>query len=158
MSGADASEEEKTWRRRLASRANNRAWSLSEQGSRTPQQDLEMLDAAHASMHLWSTIGSERNLALAQLLLGQVHALLGNASSAMFYALAAQAYLTVNSREVGDVAISHAVLAAAAHCAKDSALHAASYRAAMSLIAEMQAGEDKAIVEATMNVVPRPKD
>ena len=38
------------WQRRLASHANNRAWSLSESLSRTPEEDEEMLQAAHAAM------------------------------------------------------------------------------------------------------------
>lgn len=49
-----------------------------------------MLDAAHAAMYLWSTIGTELNLALAQSLLGQVHAFLGNSRFAMPYAQAAR--------------------------------------------------------------------
>lgn len=151
------SEEQRTWRRRFASHANNRAWTLSEQASRTPQEDLDMLDAAHAAMHLWRAIGNDRNLALAELLLGQVHALLGSARFALPYAEAAHAYFTSNPSEPCDLAISHAVLANAAHCAGNSALYETSYRAASALIAKLPDGDDKAIVEQTMSVVPKPE-
>lgn len=150
-------DEERTWRRRLASRANNRGWSLAEQLSRTPQEDREMLDAAHASMHLWSTIGNARNFALAQLLLGQVHALLGNARYALPYAEAAHSYLSANASEPWEVAMSHAVLAAAAYCAGNSTLHETNYCTALAIVAKLPDGQDKAIFAATMNVVPKPK-
>ncbi|HEY2780077.1 MAG TPA: hypothetical protein VGI90_04860 [Steroidobacteraceae bacterium] len=156
MSESPLSEEEATWRRRFASRANNRAWTLSEQKSRTPQEDREMLDAAHASMHLWSTIGTARNVASAQLLLGQVHALLANAQYALPYAQAAHVYFTSNPSEPGQVAFSHAVMAAAAHSAGNSALHETHYLAAIALIGKLPNKEEKANLEATLNVIPKP--
>ena len=156
MDDSPASEEERTWIRRLASRANNRAWSLAEQPSRTPEEDRDMLDAAHAAMNLWSQIETPRNFALAQLLLGQVHALLGNANYALPYAEAAHRYLAATASEPWQAAMSHAILAGAAHCAGDSALHETHYSAALALSAMMPNAEDRAIFEATIKVVPRP--
>jgi hypothetical protein len=156
MSESPPSDEENTWHRRLASRANNRAWTLAEQQSRTPHEDREMLDAAHASMHLWSSIGTARNVASAELLLGQVHALLANPPHALHYAQAAHAYFTSNPNEPAQVAFSHAVLAAAAHCAGDAALHETHYRAAVALLDEIPNKEAKANLEATLNVIPKP--
>jgi hypothetical protein len=115
-----------------------------------------MLEAAHASMHLWSTIGTARNIALAQLLLGQVHALLGDARYALSYAEAAHTYFTSNPGEPWDVAISHAVLAGAAHCAGNATLHETHFGAALALIAQLPNGKEKAVLEATMKVVPKP--
>ena len=46
-------EETASWRKRLASQANNRAWSLAEQHARSADEDEEMLQAAHASAYLW---------------------------------------------------------------------------------------------------------
>jgi hypothetical protein len=116
-----------------------------------------MLDAAHAAMYLWSTIGTPRNIASAQLLLGQVHALLGNAHYAMPYAQAAHSYFTSNASDPWQVALSHAIQAAAAHCAGKPALHETHYSAALALSATLTNKEDMAIFEATMNVVPKPK-
>lgn len=115
-----------------------------------------MLDAAHASMHLWSAIGTEHNVARAQLLLGQVHALLANARFALPYAQAAHAYFASNPTEPGEVAFSHAVLAAAAHSAGNSVLHETSYRAAVALIDKLPNKQEKANLEATLNVIPKP--
>jgi hypothetical protein len=158
MTESQPSEDERTWRRKFASRANNCAWTLSEQSSRTADEDLEMLDAAHAAMHLWSTIGTAQNIAAAQQLLGQVHALLGNAEYAMKYAEAAHQYVTSAPNEPWQLAISTAILANAARCAGNSALYRSSYRTAEELIAAMPAGPDKAIVEATLKVVPKPPE
>jgi len=40
-------EEIALWQRRLASQANNRAWTLAEMPRRSPGEDEEMLHAAH---------------------------------------------------------------------------------------------------------------
>jgi hypothetical protein len=156
MNESVASDDELAWRRRFASRANNRGWSLSEQTSRTAEEDREMLDAAHAAMHLWSSIGNARHLAHAHLLLGQVHALLGNPRYAMPYAELAHDYFNSNAGEAWEMAIPLAVLANAAHCAGNSALYESSYWAAAKLTANLPKGEDKTILEATLNVVPKP--
>jgi len=50
MSETPSRNEAAIWQRRLASQANNRAWTLSESLSRTPEEDEEMLQAAHAAM------------------------------------------------------------------------------------------------------------
>jgi len=157
MSSSPAADEEATWRRRLAARANNRAWTLSEQTTRTPEEDREMLQAAHAAMYLWSAIGTPLNIALAQLLLGQVHALLGDARYAMSYAEAAHKYFSANAAEPWQAALSHAIFAAAAHCAGDSGLHERHYSAALALVATLPNAEDRAVFDATMKVVPRPR-
>ena len=40
-------EETAIWQKRLASQANNRAWTLADQSSRTPEEDEQLLQAAH---------------------------------------------------------------------------------------------------------------
>ena len=52
MNANPTPDDEAAWRRKLAAAANNRAWTLSGQIIRTPAEDQEMRDAAHASMHL----------------------------------------------------------------------------------------------------------
>jgi hypothetical protein len=150
------SEDESAWRRRLGSAANNRGWSLAEKLNRSAEEDQEMLNAAHASVHLWSTIGTPRNIALGQLLLGQVHALLANPKYAMQHATAAYEYFTSNESAPWELAFAHAVLANAAHCCGNAGLYASSYRQAEALVASLPDPEDRAILQATMNVIPKP--
>lgn len=149
-------EGEAAWRRKLGSAANNRGWNLAERLTRTKEEDQEMLDAAHAAAHLWRTIGNDKNFALRHLLLGQVHALLGNTSFAMSYATQAYAFLTTDGSQAWAVALTHAVLANAAHCAGKAALHVSHYQTAEMLIAALPAQEDRDILLATLRVVPKP--
>jgi hypothetical protein len=149
-------DDEAPWRRRLGSAANNRGWTLTEQLTRTPEEDQEMLNAAHASVHLWRTIGNDNNFALGHLLLGQVHALLGNAVYAMKYANLAYDYFTSKDSDPWEVAIVHAVLANAAQCAGMTALHESHYKMADELVAALSDPEEKDILLATLRVVPKP--
>jgi hypothetical protein len=156
MNAPQHSEDEAAWRKKLASGANNRAWTLSEQLTRTPDEDQEMLNAAHASAHLWSTIGNDKNFALGHLLLGQVHALLGNASYAVSHASSAFASMTGPDSDPWEVAIAHAVMANASHCAGNGAQHQLHYATADKLIAALADPEEREIVLATLRVVPKP--
>ena len=149
-------EDEPKWRRRLGSGANNRAWTLSEQLSRTREEDDEMLHAAHASAYLWSTVGNEQNAALANLLLGQVHALLGSAALAARFSNSASEFFTGRKSEPWELALTHAVAANAAHCSGDIPSHRAEYAAALRAIETIADAEEKEIVLATLRVVPRP--
>ena len=64
------------WHKRFAVICNNRAWDLATQ-SRTPQQDREMLNRAHASTWHWGQIGEELNRMRVTMLLAEAHTLLG---------------------------------------------------------------------------------
>jgi beta-galactosidase/beta-glucuronidase len=149
-------DDEAAWLRKLGSAANNRGWTLTEQLTRTPEEDQEMLNAAHASVHLWRTIGNDKNFALGHLLLGQVHALLGNASYAINYANLAYAYFTSKQSDPWEVAMVHAVRANAAHCAGLAALHESHYQTAEKLVAALSDLQEKEILLATLRVVPKP--
>ena len=73
MTEKPSPEEVVRWQHRLAGQANNRAWSLSEQASRSAAEDEEMLNAAHAAMYFWSIVGNANN---------QAHAVAANVASA----------------------------------------------------------------------------
>ena len=149
-------DDESKWRRRFASFANNRAWTLAEMPRRSAQEDEEMLHAAHASAHLWSAIGNERNAAFADLLLGQVHALLGNATLATRYAKSAGEFFSNGASAPEELAMVHTVAANAAHCSGDAASHRREYAAAVSAIDAIANEKEKEIALATLCVVPKP--
>jgi hypothetical protein len=85
MADAPSSEEVALWQRRLAAQANNRAWRLSESLSRSPEEDEEMLQGAHASMYFWKIVGAAGNRAHAAQLLAHVYALLKLPNPATYY-------------------------------------------------------------------------
>lgn len=156
MTEQPSAEETARWRRRFAAGANNRSWTLAEQVSRTPAEDAEMLHAAHASRYLWGPIGTEKNLASADLLLGQVHALLGLGQTAMPYAQSAFEYFTSRQSEAGELAFAHAVRANAAHASGEHDLHRDSYAKALEFADALTLPEDRKIFDATFDLIPKP--
>src|SRR5437763_8479726 len=121
---APSEDEVRRWRRRFAAEANNRGWALAEQPTRSAAEDAEMLDAAHASRHLWAPIGTADNAAYAELLLAQVNALLGHGASALAHARVAHDHLAAAGRSAWEMAVANAVLVHAAHAAGGASLHA----------------------------------
>lgn len=89
----------KTWHRRFAVEANNGAWTLSEKTELATEEMSELLYAAYAAAHHWSKIGTEEQIAHAELLLGRVHALLGHGELAMKFATAAFNSMTSRNSE-----------------------------------------------------------
>ena len=143
------------WHQRFAASCNNLAWDLATQ-ARSKAQDREMLDAAHASAWHWSQIGTELHRMRAQLLVAEVHALLGMGPSA--YVLADEAREYFLSRETPDweVALTHAVHAHAAYAAKRPEEHRRAHASATAAIEALADPEDRQIIEKTFSQVPPP--
>lgn len=156
MADRPSPEEVALWQRRLAAQANNRAWRLSESTSRSPQEDEEMLHAAHASNYFWKIVGNANNHAHAAQLLAHVYALLKLPKPAKHYFAQAEPTFLEQECEPWEKACALAVKANIAAAAGDSALHESSYREAERLIAALPDPEDREILNATIRVVPKP--
>lgn len=142
--------------RRHAVECNNLAWSLSEQGARSAAEDEDMLNAAHASAFHWSRAGNELNAARAWMLLGRVHALLGNGREALRYARQSHDYLVAHDPPDWELAFAHAVLAHAAWAAGDGTLHALHHAKARELGEAIADAEDRSIFLGTFGTIPQP--
>jgi hypothetical protein len=79
-------------RRRLAVDLFNHAWTLMSLPGRTPEQDDELIHAAHASRHHWAEVGTTANLARGEWQVSRVYATLGRAEPALFHAGRCLAY------------------------------------------------------------------
>ena len=146
----------RAWHRRFAVECNNRAWDLSVQ-PRTPLQDREMLDCAHASAWHWDKIGSELNRMRAVTLLAEVHAQLGFGRSALAFAQTMSDFFAQRGEtEAWERAITSAVEAHAAHAGGDMARHGAAHARAVLALAGIDDEEDRAIVFKTFAQVPTP--
>ncbi len=156
MTEQTSDDDVRKWHRRFAIDANNRAWALAEMAQRSPAEDAEMLDVAHASAWHWSKVGTAHNTALADMLLAQVHALVGDGAPAMRHAEAMFAYFGARESEPWEIAFAHAVLAHAAHAAHDDARHRQHYATASDLGAALANVEERAIFDATFRTVPAP--
>jgi hypothetical protein len=135
---------------------NNLAWELNEQSGRTPNQDEEMLNAAHASAFHWTRVGTELNHARAKMLLGQVHAALGDGKYAMMYAQQSYNYVTTHDSPDWEVAFAHAILAHAAYAAGDSDLHQEHYTRARELGGAIAEPQEQEIFFKTFDRLPEP--
>jgi hypothetical protein len=155
MSDAKASEEATAWHRRFAAAGNNRAWDLSVR-TRSPDEDQEMLNAAHASAWHWTKVGTELNRMRAVLLLAEVHALLGFGQSALAYAEEMRTYFLGVQSPDWEVAFVHVVHAHAASAAGDLEKHRTSYGVAVAAIEAISSEVERGIVAGTFSHVPRP--
>ena len=156
MSEKPSAEEVALWQRRLASQANNRAWSLSEQASRTPEEDEEMLQAAHAAMYFWNIVGKPNNKAHAVQLLAHVCATLKQPIAAARYLAQSNAVFMADSAEPWERALAHAVAANVAWAGGETAEHLAHYHQAVERVAALPDPQEREILEATLQVLPAP--
>ncbi len=120
MNSPTLTEEQAQANRWHASECNNRAWELAELAARTPEQDSEMLNAAHAAAFHWRQAGTALHVARAQMLLAHVHAQLGHGQLALRYAERSHVFLLDNNSPDWERAFSHAILAQAALAAGEN--------------------------------------
>jgi hypothetical protein len=156
MSNLPKQSDPEAWHRYFAVECNNRAWALTVQ-ARTPAEDREMLDAAHAAAFHWGHVGTELHHARARMLLAEVHALLGHADTALSYAKEIRAFFLGRQTDDWELAFTHAIYAHAAHSAGDLRTHRAAYLVAEAALAAIADPEDRAIVQQTFDRIPRPE-
>ncbi|HKT29726.1 hypothetical protein [Dyella sp.] len=145
------------WQRRLASRANNRAWTLAEMLHRAREEDDEMLHAAHAAMYFWSMVGEPSHHAHAAQLLAHVYALLKRPGPAVHYLSKALPYFEQHGCAPWEKAFAHAIAANVAYAEGNAAEHAKQYVDAQQAAAHITDPETRDMFAATLRVVPVPK-
>ena len=144
------------WQRRFASQANNRAWTLAEMLHRSPEEDEEMLQAAHAAMYFWKIVGTPSNHAHAAQLLAHVYALLKLPRPAAQYLSKSLPYLTQHDCAPWEVAFAHAVAANVASAEGNAAAYAKHYAEAQAAAAHITDPETREMFVATLRVVHAP--
>jgi hypothetical protein len=144
------------WQRRLASQANNRAWTLAEILHRSPEEDEEMLQAAHAAMYFWKIVGTPSNHAHAAQLLAHVYALLKFPGPAAQYLSKSLPHFTQHDCAPWEMAFAHAVAANVASAEGDAAAYAKHYLEAQAAAAHITDPETREMFAATLRVVPAP--
>jgi len=145
------------WQKRLASQANNRAWTLAESLSRSPDEDEEMLQAACAAMYFWRIVGNSDNHAHAALLLAHVYALLKLPGPAAHYLSKSLPYFLQKDCAPSELAFAHAVAANVASAGGNAEAQARHYSQAQAIMAQVTNTEELAIFNATLRVIPAPR-
>jgi N-acetylglutamate synthase-like GNAT family acetyltransferase len=141
--------------RDIAMKCNNRAWELTTK-TRTPEEDREMLDAAHTAAWHWAQVGVELNRMRATMLLAEVHAALGLGKTALAFAEEVRAYFLEHGAPDWELAFTHAIYAHAAHAARRPNEHRMAYAQAEAALEAIKDEEDRAICLKTFAQVPRP--
>jgi DNA-binding transcriptional MerR regulator len=72
--------------RALAAGLFNRSWDLLEREDRTPRDDAELIDTAHASAWHWRQVGNAANEARGHWMLARVYSILGHSAEAVYHA------------------------------------------------------------------------
>ena len=92
----------------------NHTWTLLDRADRTPDEDDEMLNAAHASRWHWSRASAEaKHQARGEWQLARVYAVLGRGEPAVYHAERCLAWCGRGEVEDWDVAFAHEALARA---------------------------------------------
>ena len=143
-------------RRQLAVDLFNHAWTLMRLPERTPEQDDELIHAAHASRHHWGEVGTAANLARGEWQVSRVYATLGRAEPALYHGGRCLAYCQASPDELEDWDLPFAYEALArAHSIAGNSVEAERFaREARELGARIHDDEDRELLEADLATLP----
>jgi hypothetical protein len=99
--------------KRFGIELNNLVWTMMDKPDRTPEEDEQMLHAAHASCYHWLEAGTPVNHARGVWLISRVYAVLGKADPALHYAKRCLEICEANGIADFDIAFAYEALARA---------------------------------------------
>lgn len=141
-------------RRRLAIDLFNRVWTLLETPDRTPDQDDEMLHAAHASRYHWGEIGEPANRARGEWQCSRVYTVLGRGEPALWHARRCLALCETHRLGDWDLAAAYESMARASAIAGDRAAVAEWKAKAAAACAVIATREEREIIEQDLATLP----
>jgi len=138
--------------RQLAVDLFNQTWTLLELPARTPEQDDELVDTAHASAYHWLQVGTAANRARSQWQLSRVYVLLGRPEPALHHANRCLAWCEANpgALEDWDLPYAHEALARAHALAGDADEARRDADRARELAAGVAGDEDREHLDADL--------
>jgi DNA-binding transcriptional MerR regulator len=137
-------------RRRLAIDLFNRTWTLLESTDRTPEQDDEMLHAAHALRYHWGEVGDAANRARGEWQCSRVYVAMGRAEPALHHARRCLATCEENGLVDWDLAAAYEAMARASRLAGDAQGLERYRQLAAEQLTRIADPEDRAIIEADL--------
>jgi DNA-binding transcriptional MerR regulator len=142
-------------RRRLAADLFNRVWTLMETEGRTPEQDDEMLHAAHASRFHWGEVGGTPRLWRGEWQCSRVYAVLGRPEPSLHHARRCLELCEGSpDAEDWDLPFAHEALSRAHALAGDVHRARLHHDAARELATRIADPEDRALVESDLASIP----
>jgi hypothetical protein len=143
-----------TSRRKLAADLFNHVWTLLETERRTPEQDDEMLHAAHASRFHWGEIGEPDRLARGEWRCARVYSVLGRAEPALWHARRCLAINEANGIADFDIAAAYEAMARAHLTAGDLAEVAVWKARAAAALDGIADADNREIIEGDLATLP----
>lgn len=141
-------------RRALAVGLYNHVWTLLETPDRTPDQDDELVHAAHASRYHWGEVGEPLQRAIGEWQCARVYATLGRGEPALHHARRCLALAEANELPAWLFASAFEALARA-HAAAGDGTEAAGWKARAQAAAErIEDPEERGIVEGDIATLP----
>jgi hypothetical protein len=137
------------WEKFMAINANNLTWALTTK-TRTSEEDEDMLNAAHAAAYHWKKVGTDLNYARAEMLLAEVHGLLGYGETALGYAQSVAEFFKGKDIPTWERAFVAIILARAYKALKDTTNFQTYLAEAQDIIASIEDDGDREVVEASM--------
>jgi DNA-binding transcriptional MerR regulator len=140
--------------RAIAADLFNHTWTLLEQPDRTPQQEDEMVHAAHASRHHWGRVGDAGNWTVGEWQIARVYSVLGRAEPALHHAR--RALDLCEAHDLGDFHLASACEGLArAHLVAGDLAQVARWKAkATAALAGIADADDREIVENDLATLP----
>jgi DNA-binding transcriptional MerR regulator len=139
--------------RRLAAELFNHVWRLLEAEDRSPDQDDEMIHAAHASRWHWSRTGVEdlnQRLAIGEWQCSRAYAVLGRGEPALFHARRCLQRVESGDVESWAVASAYEAMARAASVAGDSAAFEEWRQRARAAADAIEDAEEREVIEGDL--------
>lgn len=123
---------------------------------RTPEQDDELIHAAHASRHHWAEVGTAANLARGEWQVSRVYATLGRAEPAIYHARRCLAYCESDpdALEEWDLPYAYEALARAHAVAGDTGEAERFAAGARELTEQVRDDEDREQLASDLATIP----
>jgi DNA-binding transcriptional MerR regulator len=139
--------------RQLAADLFNHVWTLLEAPQRTPDEDDEMLHAAHASRHHWGVVGQPVNRARGEWQCSRVYAVLHRAEPALWHANRCDALCEEHGIGDFDIAFAWEAVARAESVKGDYRAATEALSKARALATAITEQEDRELLESDLATI-----
>jgi len=140
-------------RRQLAVDLFNHTWELLELTGRTPDQDDEMIHAAHASRYHWGGVGTAANRARGEWQCSRVYAVLGRAEPSLHHARRCLAICEEHDLGDWDLAAAWEAIARAELVAGQEGPHRIALARGREALDGIADPEDRRLIEADLDAL-----
>ena len=142
--------------RRLASELFNHVWTLLDLDERTPEQDDQMVHAAHASRWHWGQVGGPEQQAVGEWQCSRVYAVLGRGSEALHHARRCLELSALDGVDDFVAASAHEAMARALVIVGDYDAARVERNFAYARAVELEDDDDRGVIESDLGTIAIP--